>query len=117
MRFCKALDVASETVSCTTHTDLAQIYDTNINTFRDKGILLPSTTPVGRKRKRNENGWDYIARQYDAHTARQKRAEKTGLTIDDLLQQDQSQEREREAAEESSGTKKTEEIGSSDGRI
>ena len=30
------------------------------------------------------------------HTARQKRAEKTGLTIDDLLQQDQSQERERE---------------------
>ena len=96
MWFCKALDAASETVSCTTRTDPAQIYDTNIKTFRDKGILLPSTTPVGRKRKRNENGWDYIARQYDAHTARQKRAEKTGLTIDDLLQQDQSQERERE---------------------
>ena len=88
-QFCKALDAASETVSCFTRADLARIFDTNMETFREKGILLPSTTPVGRKRKRNENGWDYIARQYDAHIARQKRAEKSELTVDELLQQDQ----------------------------
>jgi len=95
-RFCKALDAASETVSCFTRADLARIFDTNMETFREKGILLPSTTPVGRKRKRNENGWDYIARQYDAHIARQKRAEKSELTVDELLQQDQLRERERQ---------------------
>ena len=96
-RFCKALDAASETVSCFTRADLARIFHTNMEAFREKGILLPLTTPVGRKRKRNENGWDYIARQYDAHIARQKRAEKSGLTVDELLQQDQLRERERDS--------------------
>ena len=95
-KFCKALDTASTTETSASLSDLATRYQANFDKFRDSGILLPQTTPIGRKRTRDENGWGYISREYERRLKLQKKAEDRGLTFAEVEREDNEKERERQ---------------------
>jgi hypothetical protein len=64
-RFCIVLDTATNMDQSESAGKLALTFDQNQSILREKGILLPPQTVVGRKRTRNENGWNNIADRYE----------------------------------------------------
>ena len=64
--------------------------------LRGLGILLPETTPTNRSRTRNENGWCYIACQWEKLVALQKKAIGSGVSVDDLLRASNEKERQHQ---------------------
>ena len=76
--------------------ELGVAFKDNGSKWRDLGILLPATTPTNRSRTRNENGWYYIATHWEKLLAMQKKASKSGLSVDALLKADNEKERSRQ---------------------
>ena len=60
------------------------------------GILLPAKTPSNRARSRNENGWHYIATQWEKLSTLKKKAKNSGLSVNDVLKADAEKEKRRQ---------------------
>ena len=69
------LDTATNMDQSESAEKLALTFDQNQSILREKGILLPPQTVVGRKRTRNENGWNYIADRYERRQSIQRKAD------------------------------------------
>ena len=95
-KFCKALDDTSGISGSHSIAELGVAFKDNGSKWRDLGILLPATTPTNRSRTRNENGWNYIATHWEKLLAMQKKASKSGLSVDALLKADNEKERSRQ---------------------
>lgn len=93
--FCRAIDSCTgvETLPSSI-ADITAVYNSRVDMLREEGILLPAVTNKGRKRSRNENGWNYIAHQFEKQRAKRKRADAAGLTIEEF---DGQQSRERQS--------------------
>lgn len=83
-KFCKLLDTTVGISGNESVAELGVIYQANIGKLRDVGILLPTQTPTGRIRKRNENSWDYIAYKYEQRLVCQKRAAAQNITFEQV---------------------------------
>ena len=70
-RFCIVLDTATNMDQSESAEKLALTFDQNQSILREKGILLPPQTVVGRKR----NGWNYIADRYERRQSIQRKAD------------------------------------------
>ena len=70
-RFCIVLDTATNMDQSESAGKLALTFDQNQSILREKGILLPPQTVVGRKR----NGWNYIADRYERRQSIQRKAD------------------------------------------
>ena len=69
------LDTATNIDQSESAGKLALAFDQNQLILREKGILLQPQTGVGRKRTRNENGWNYIADRYERRQSIQRKAD------------------------------------------
>jgi hypothetical protein len=49
---------------------------------------LPPRTGSGRKRARNENGWSYIAHQYEKRLCMEKKALRDGISFEEVQQRE-----------------------------
>ena len=95
-KFCKLLDTTVGISGNESVAELGVLYQANIGKLRDAGILLPTQTPTGRKRKRNENSWNYIANKYEQRLVCQKRAAAQNLTLEEVENNVNERERERQ---------------------
>jgi hypothetical protein len=57
------------------------------------GDSFPSATPSNRARKRNENGWCYVAQQWEKLLSLRKKAERSNTSVEDLLKRSHEKER------------------------
>ena len=60
------------------------------------GILLPKKTPSNRIRSRNENGWCYIAKQWETLLILKSKSELTGVSVDVMMKQAADKEKNRQ---------------------
>ena len=95
-KFCKALDSTSGVSGSESVAELGVAFKDNGAKLRGLGVLLPETTPTNRSRTRNENGWCYIACQWEKLVALQKKAIDSGVSVDDLLRASNEKERQRQ---------------------
>lgn len=95
-KFCKALDGASGVIGGESIAELGVAFADNSKTFRELGILLPENTPTNRRRSRDENGWCYIAQNWEKKLKLQKRACDSGMSIEELLKLDEQKEKLRQ---------------------
>jgi len=92
--FCRAIDSCTGVLNLPSSiADITAAYNSHVEMLREEGILLPAVTNKGRKRSRNENGWNYIAHQFEKQRAKRKRADAAGLTLEEFDGQ-QSQEQQ-----------------------
>jgi hypothetical protein len=73
--------------------ELGAIFNENVSTWQNLGILLPSATPSNRARKRNDHGWCYVAQQWEKLMSLRKRAEQSNTSVEDLLKVSNEKER------------------------
>lgn len=96
--YCKKLDEVLGVKNTPTHAELGTLFNSNAQLLRENNLLLPIETPKGKKRKRNENGWDYIARNFELIRKLTKKAVKQGRELKDLIEEERIKERDRQAA-------------------
>lgn len=95
-RFCKELDSTSGVKGTESMAELGVLFKNNTVKWQDLGILLPSSTPTNRSRTRDENGWHYIAQNWEKLLALRKRASESGISVEELLKADKEKERLRQ---------------------
>ncbi len=76
--------------------ELGEIFESNNTKWQEMGILLPKKTPTNRTRSRNENGWCYIARQWEHFLTLRIKSEETGVPVDILMKEAAEKERLRQ---------------------
>lgn len=72
---------------------LTRIFNSKKNDLVVASILLSAETSTGRKRTRDENGWNYIASIYEKMSTAKKKAERTGESLNVILAHDQERTR------------------------
>jgi hypothetical protein len=96
--FCKSIDdICKPSQSDMSMPILTRIFNSKKNDLVVASVLLAAETSTGRKRTRDENGWNYIASIYEKMSTAKKKAERTGESLDSILARDQEQTRIRQA--------------------
>ena len=115
-RFCKAIDDVVQVNGSEAVNGLVEKYNANIERLKEKGVLLPSTTPTGRRRTRNsEFSWSYFAQQYENQIRLETKARESNQPLEEVIAQDREMTNARKKRErERRRSALTQDGGSSD---
>jgi hypothetical protein len=96
--FCKSIDdICKPSQSDMSMPILTRIFNSKKNDLVVASILLSAETSTGRKRTKDENGWNYIASIYEKMSTAKKKAERTGESLNVILAHDQERTRIQQA--------------------
>ena len=95
-RFCRSIDSQLNLNDASSLDDLNSTFHAHQDQLVQKGILLQPRTVIGRKRTRNENGWNYIAHQFEKRQCLQKKAAKDGISFEEAQQRQNELDRQRQ---------------------
>ena len=95
-KFCKSIDAFLNINNFPGEEQLNRLLQSNERRLIEAGILLQPRTNVGRKRSRNENGWNYIAHQYEKRLCMEKKAARDGVSFEEVREMENARERNRQ---------------------
>ena len=95
-KFCSNIDSQLNFNNTPSMDILNSTFHSNHDELVRVGILLQPRTAVGRKRTRNENGWNYVAHQFEMRQCLQKKAAKDGISFEQAEQRQHGLDRNRQ---------------------
>ena len=101
--FCRAVDSVISTTGKESIAMLNRMYAENAELLKEKGILLSSATPCGRKRTRGgELSWNYFAERFEHRRRLLSKAARNGVSLAQVVAEEKEsttarKKREREA--------------------
>ena len=96
-KFCKAIDTNTGVIGGESVAALTALFNQKKPSLVEKGILLPTNTPVGRRRTREgELGWNYVATKWEKLQCAKIKAANEDVNVGEVVEREDNLETERQ---------------------